>query len=134
MQNVLRPARCLEGARILLVEDEVIIAMDLVMSLEDAGAQVTHTTRLSRALRLAADLALDAAILDVNLGGGDTCEPIAEALRQQGVPFLLHTGDLHVSGELVHRIGAPVAQKPMVAQGLIDMVSQLLDPAAQGPE
>ena len=121
--NATRP---LEGARILLVEDEVIIAMDLTMSLEDAGATVTHARRQSTGTSLATEGDFDAAILDVNLGRSMTCEPIADALRQRGVPFLLHTGDLQEAGELVERIGAPIAQKPMASDRLIEMLSKIL--------
>ena len=118
--------RPLEGTRILLVEDEVIIAMDLRMSLEEAGAIVTHAARQSTATSLATERDFDAAILDVNLGRNATCQPIAEALRERGVPFLLHTGDLQDSGELVQRIGAPIAQKPMSSDDLIVMLFDLL--------
>ena len=38
--------------------------------------------------------AIDGAVLDVNLGHGETCEPIAVELRKRRIPFLLHTGDL----------------------------------------
>ncbi|MCQ0970501.1 hypothetical protein MLD63_08705 [Paracoccus sp. TK19116] len=85
-----------------------------------------HARRQSTGLSLAADGDFDAAILDVNLGRNMTCEPIAEALRERGVPFLLHTGDLQESGELVERIGAPIAQKPMASDRLIGMVSEIL--------
>ena len=116
----------LQGARILLVEDEVIIAMDLSVNLEDAGATVTHARRQAIGLTLATEMEFDAAILDVNLGGGATCEPIAGALRARGVPFLLHTGDLQESGQLVERLNAPVAQKPVGSEKIIQLVAQLL--------
>ena len=116
--------RPLQGTRILLVEDEVIIAMDLTMGLEGAGATVTHARTQAKGISFANEIGIDAAILDVNLGNGATCKPIAEALRRRGVPFLLHTGDLQASGELVDLIDAPVAQKPMSSAQLIEMLLQ----------
>lgn len=112
----------LANHHILLVEDEVIIAIDLRESLEEAGARVTHARTRARGLELAEAARFDAAILDVNLGNGETCEPIAEALKQRAVPFILHTGDLTMMGELVHRIGAPIASKPMQSEKLIEIL------------
>lgn len=124
--NLSEVAQPLHGARILLLEDEVIIAMDLTMSLEDAGATVVHARSQTKGIAIAEEASLNAAILDVNLGGGATCEPIAQTLRSRGVPFVLHTGDLQDSGELVERIDAPVAQKPTSSGKIIEMLALLL--------
>ena len=81
------------GRRVLVVEDEYVIAQDLKSSLENAGAEVLGPVpSVARAMALLdADAAPDAAILDVNLGTEDVF-PVAEALRERGVPFVFATG------------------------------------------
>jgi CheY-like chemotaxis protein len=80
--------------RLLLVEDEMMVAMMVEDLLDDLGYVVVEVAgTLSRGLALVADpnLALDGAILDVNLGG-DKVYPIAEALTAKGIPFIFATG------------------------------------------
>ena len=98
--------------RILVLEDEPLILMELAMALEDLG--VTPVTAVNPRIALAKieDARPDAAILDVNLGRRDTCEAVAERLSGLDVPFLLHSGDLVRQGELIARIGAEVIAKP----------------------
>jgi CheY-like chemotaxis protein len=82
------------GARVLIVEDEALVAMLLEDMLADHGCSVAGSaSRLSQALALATDphLAFDAAILDVNLGG-EPIFPVAEALAARGAPFIFATG------------------------------------------
>lgn len=98
--------------RVLVVEDEPMILMDLGFALEDCGHDAVKATGVAGAMAAIAEAVPDVAILDVNLGGGTTCEPVAEALVAAGVPFLLHSGDLVRQGELIDRIGAEVIAKP----------------------
>ncbi|HKT75718.1 MAG TPA: response regulator [Sphingobium sp.] len=82
----------LAGKRILIVEDEYFIASDLQRALHAEGAVVVGPVgELNQALSLAADKALDAAILDVNLEGAMSF-PIAERLAAGHVPFMFLTG------------------------------------------
>jgi CheY-like chemotaxis protein len=84
----------LRGRRILVVEDEMMIAMLVEDMLADLGCVVVDVAgTLSRGLALVADpgLALDGAILDVNLGG-EKVYPVAEALTARGIPFIFATG------------------------------------------
>ncbi len=82
----------LQGRRILLVEDEVLIAMALETSLEDHGCHVVGPYgRLAEALHAAEHERLDAALMDVNLVG-ERVFPAAEMLSRRSVPFLLLSG------------------------------------------
>ena len=86
-------ASALRGRRILVVEDEYMMADDLQYDLEEVGAQVIGPVpSVADALRLlAAEEAIDGAILDVNLRG-EKAYPVADALRERGIPFVLATG------------------------------------------
>ena len=84
----------LEGLRVLIVEDEALVSMLLEDMLADHGCEVAASaSRIAQALELVADLGLvvDAAILDVNLGG-EPIFPVADALAARGVPFAFATG------------------------------------------
>ncbi len=74
----------------------------------------------------------DAAILDVNLGRGTTCEPVADRLQSLRVPFLIHSGDLLRQGELIARIDAEVIAKP-AASSFVAERARALTEAADGP-
>ena len=87
-----KPGRPLEGRRVLLVEDQFIIAMDCEDMLATLGAsQVEVCANVSEAVSFLGRTAPDLAILDVNLGS-ETSEPIGNRLRELGVPFLFATG------------------------------------------
>lgn len=83
----------LEGRTILVVEDDYLIAQDIRQDLEEAGAIVIGpAASVRKALGMIdAPTGIDAAVLDVNLGG-EKSFPIAEALEAKGVPFLFATG------------------------------------------
>ncbi|RDI53594.1 response regulator [Microvirga subterranea] len=83
----------LRGRRILVVEDEYMMADDLQYDLEKAGAKVVGPVpSVADALRLlATEDAIDGAILDVNLRG-EKAYPVADVLRDRGIPFVLATG------------------------------------------
>jgi CheY-like chemotaxis protein len=82
----------LAGCRILVVEDEMVIAMMIEEALQDLGCVVVGpVAKLDAALRLARDEALDAAILDVTIRGGQVF-PVAEHLLARGIPFVLASG------------------------------------------
>jgi DNA-binding response OmpR family regulator len=89
-----RPSRdgILSASRILVVEDEVLIAFDLRASFQEAGARsvlLAHT--LADALALARTAELSSAVLDVQLGH-DGAAPVAEVLTRRAIPFLFHSG------------------------------------------
>ncbi|WOI57383.1 response regulator [Palleronia sp. LCG004] len=98
--------------QILVLEDEPLILMELALALEDEGAKPVTATNAKAALEAIASHDISAAILDVNLGRGSTCECVAERLAERQIPFLLHSGDLVRQGELIERIEAEVIPKP----------------------
>ncbi|HEX9932419.1 MAG TPA: response regulator [Allosphingosinicella sp.] len=97
--------------RILIVEDEPIVALALQDMLEDLGYEVIGPAfRVPPALALAESEAIDAAILDVNMGDGDSYG-VAERLRARGIPYLFATGYGREGLEPGHE-ETPVLQKP----------------------
>jgi DNA-binding response OmpR family regulator len=78
--------------RILVVEDEFIVAMGLEMVLTDAGYLVAGPLgRVDQALEAATNETFDAALLDVNVRG-EEIYPVAEVLTRRGIPFAFLTG------------------------------------------
>lgn len=118
-----------EGRRVLVVEDEMTIALIVEEMLIDMGAQVVGPeSRLDAALLLAGEAALDAAILDVNIRGGNSY-PIADILAERGIPFLFCSGYNDWALEERHR-ARPRLTKPYSLKELEDVVIQLLGPSA----
>jgi CheY-like chemotaxis protein len=99
------------GLRVLVVEDEPIVAMLVEEYLEDLGCKVVAVaTRLNDALKQARTLDLDAGVLDVNLAG-ELSYPVAEVLRDRTVPFLFATG-YGSAGKPTSMFDASVLSKP----------------------
>ena len=86
-------SQALTGRRVLVVEDESLVAMLLETILEDMGCSpVGPVATVDEGLAMvAAETSLDAALLDVNVAGRQVF-PIAEALKARGVPFIFSTG------------------------------------------
>lgn len=82
----------LSGKRVLVVEDELLVAMLLEDMLTDAGCVIVGPfARVPEALAAAEIETLDIALLDVNVAG-EKVFPVAYALEKRGVPFLFVTG------------------------------------------
>ncbi|KWV95352.1 MULTISPECIES: response regulator [unclassified Erythrobacter] len=107
---------------ILILEDEPFIAMDLQFAFEDSGVQAVVAVSCSEAFTALDRHAVDGAVLDVNLGQGETCEPVAQELRKRDVPFVLHTGDLDRAGEALRDLAAPILAKPMDAEAVVERI------------
>jgi DNA-binding response OmpR family regulator len=110
----------LKGLRILVVEDNFLVAENLREFLRTHGCDVIGPApRVEVALSLlAANGRVDGAMLDINLGGED-CFPVAAALREREVPFLFLTGydeRMSIPAEFSHapRLSKPVAEKDLI--------------------
>jgi DNA-binding response OmpR family regulator len=112
----------IEGKRILVVEDEFIVAAMLCDTLEDHGAQpLGPVGRVSDGLEMISAGGIDAAILDWNLAG-EPGTPLAEALSAEGIPFVIATGYGSVEPPFEDR---PILGKPYVSANLIEKLSRL---------
>ncbi|TGQ63501.1 MAG: response regulator [Mesorhizobium sp.] len=82
-----------QGAkRVLILEDEPLVAMLLEDLLLEMGHEVVGSVAwISQAMKLADQMDIDFAILDINLGGAKSF-PVAEILRRRGIPFVFATG------------------------------------------
>ena len=107
------------GRRVLVVEDESLVAMLLETILEDMGClAVGPAATVDEGLRMAADEAVDAALLDVNVAGRQVF-PVAQALKDRGVPFVFSTG--YGEGGLPDEWrGQPTLQKPFTEAAVRD--------------
>jgi len=116
----------LNGKRVLIVEDEAIIALTLECEVADAGATVVGPAfDLAGALRLAAQ-PLDAAVLDVNLKG-EKIFAAARVLRDRGVPFVFASAncdeiDSH-GGEFA---SYPRLEKPIAMASLLEALGKMV--------
>lgn len=108
-----------KGRRVLVVEDEFLIAEELRESLEELGVEVVGpVSTVSAAVELIRSGApLDGATLDVTLGR-EKSMPVAEALRLRGVPFVFLTG--YATSTLPEALReTPTCQKPATARELL---------------
>lgn len=118
----------LQGAKVLVVEDEPVIAMLMADWLDNVGAQVLGPVgSVEEAMQLIDQTLLDggmsAAILDINLGG-EAVLPIADRLAAVGVPFIFATGYDADCPRGEHR-SKQVLIKPFTAQALLVAVRRL---------
>jgi DNA-binding NtrC family response regulator len=85
-----------KGKRILIVEDDALLAIDMSQHLERAGYSIMGPAgTAAKALDLLGAPRCDAAILDVHLGREETSEPVALELRSGGIPFVIVTAYSH---------------------------------------
>ena len=111
--------------RVLIVEDEAMIAMLLELILQNADCAVVGPVSSVRgALRLIERQGLDAAVVDFRLGDDDSCE-IMDVLNERGVPFLLMTGQ--AMADLPPRLRhLNLLTKPFEPEALVEAVEKIL--------
>ncbi len=113
-------ADALRDKRVLLVEDQFIIALALERELKRSGCIVTGPVgRLQPALDLATNEAFDFAVLDVNLSG-EKVFPVAEMLEKRGIGFILATG--YGEGGLPPGRQWPVVSKPYDPKAVLALI------------
>jgi len=117
--------RSLAGSRILLVEDEMLVAVLIEELLENLGCDVVASVaRPAQALKAIEGLEIDAALLDLNLGGQDGFA-VAARLEERGIPFVFATG--YGGGAAEGRFeGRPVLAKPFSPTQLRDALRSVL--------
>ena len=121
------------AAKILVVEDEFFIAMQIEAILRGAGLRVVGSAgTLSSAVSLARKSACDAAVLDVNLKG-ERVDDVAAILCERGIPFLFVSGYGRGNLPAAFRDGVEFLAKPFSDRTLLEAVRNLLRNNGQFP-
>lgn len=121
--------KTLSALKVLVVEDEALVSMLVEDMLTDLGCTIVGpAAEIEEALKLAGSAEIDAALLDVNLGGRPIF-PVADALRARGVPYAFASGYGEAGISEDHK-GASVLQKPFreadlrrVLEGLVSQTA-----------
>jgi DNA-binding response OmpR family regulator len=120
------PARMSQRPRVLVVEDETLVAIEVAHAVTEAGFDVLGPARnVQGALELLNRSSCDAAVLDINLGR-ETSEAIAIALTANKTPFVTLSG---YSSEQQHPAfaGAPALKKPLRLQFLVEELKKCIE-------
>lgn len=118
---------CVGGTQVLVLEDEGLVAMEMVQSLEKAGCIVVGpAANISEALDLIHDKPIDVALVDIDLGGSRGY-PVADVLSERGVPFAFVTGfNGAILPERFHNV--PLVPKPassaMLERTIEDLIAE----------
>ena len=116
----------LRGVRVLVVEDDAIISMEIEAILSEAGAEIAGCCRTVKdALALAETDGLTAAILDVRLGR-ETIAPVARELARRGVPFVFYTGQIDTDMMRAEWPDCSIVSKPAQPRAIVKAVADLL--------
>lgn len=109
--------------RIMILEDEPLLAMLVESMLEEMGHVPLNATSRDEALRTIEDSHPDAVLLDVNLWGAPSID-LAKVLAERAIPFVLMTG--YDANEVRSTFGVvPVLSKPFDARGLAESLAEL---------
>ncbi|MGC1577212.1 MAG: response regulator [Beijerinckiaceae bacterium] len=119
----------LAGRRLLVIEDEPLVALDLVAGLEEAGAEIVGSAgTVEEALQLIESASIDAVLLDANLRGRPV-DDLAAALTRKNVPYVFVTG--YGQESLPRSFStAPMLAKPFSREQLLRAVAPLIGPSA----
>lgn len=112
--------------KVLLVEDEVIVAFEMAQTLKDHGYEVVGpSVRLADGEMRAASANIDVALLDINLGRGTTSEPIAKILRDRNIPLVFMTAYDRDQIPFIHAEDSLI-KKPVYGAMLHDVLVKIL--------
>lgn len=110
--------------RVLIVEDEALLAMHLEDLLTELGHEIVgQATRIDEAMELAREIDIDFAVLDINVAGTKSF-PVADILRQRGIPFAFATG-YGAEGLMDGYRDYPALRKPYVQEDLERTIAQV---------
>lgn len=115
----------LRGLRILLVEDDPLICLDLEAGLSELGAIVAPASNVAGALQIVSASDLDFAVLDFELRS-ETSERIAEAARERQVPFLYLSGYSEQDERFRGWPGVDVLVKPISAATIARRIREII--------
>ena len=125
MSEPVRPSP-LDGKSVLIVEDEVLVAFDLIDEVNNSGAQsLGPALTVKQAFDMFLKEGPDAAILDINLRG-ESIYPFARTLIDQDIPFVFHSGHGTVANLEARFPDIPICAKPASPKQLIDAVAGLM--------
>jgi CheY-like chemotaxis protein len=111
---------------IMIVEDQMLIALDLESNLIERGVKVAAIcASAAQALQMLDRFRPDAAVLDFVLRGGNAL-PVAEALRERGIPFIFATGFSDSSRIPSAFADTPIVSKPYEAKAVFNALNLLL--------
>ena len=113
-----------ENPTVLVVEDELLIALDIESTLSEAGFNVAVSASCADAKSLLERITPDAVVLDVHLQDGD-CATIAKTLVARRIPFIVHTGYDGPDRDEVFRRGTMLG-KPSKPDDLVAAVKSLM--------
>ena len=112
-------APVLKGVRVLVVEDDFIISMELEAILLDAGAEIAGLCRnVKEALAVADRNDVAVALLDVRLGS-ETVMPVARRLAEHRIPFVFYTGQVDVDPLVAEWPGYTIVAKPASPSAIV---------------
>lgn len=118
--------RRLPGRRVLVVEDNPLLALDIDEALRASGAEVVGPALdIDSGLSLVRADALDGAVLDIDIGGTPVW-PIARELKEDGVPFVFVSGDIE-KGIPDDFTGAVCLAKPAQAETILATVAAVME-------
>lgn len=125
------PDKPLMGIRVLVVEDDAILAFDMVCCLRDAGAEILGPAgSLKRALAMSQEKPLSCGVFDVSLHG-ELAFPAAEVLREKHAGIVFYTGDADTDRLRREWPDAQVLSKPAPFSQIIRAVSAVCWASAQ---
>jgi DNA-binding NtrC family response regulator len=119
MKQTTQQERPFQGMRILVADDEIMIAMNLEDSLCEAGAEGVSAATVEAALDCIDSAPISAAVLDVRLGTNDT-QDVADVLFSRGIPFVFYSGHSLPDHMQVRYPGVPALIKPIRSSTILE--------------
>jgi len=117
---------CLDGVRVLIVEDDPLLLLDLELTLAGAGAEVVGLCQtLQEALQRLDPGDFSIVVLDFRIGA-ETVSPVARRLADKGVPFVFYTGQPRQEPSLAEWRHCSIVEKPSPPGALISAVRAAL--------